>query len=639
MKRKYVSYLFYSFIIFMLGIVGVDALTVNLSKDLISASESSSARFYINTAKDFSSSSYFQSKAFGGYADSSNKSAKVSVKNGDYYVWSYDALSQRINSGSPVLVKVTNSCTNQKPQTNKTGTFTVERCFYKVKGDSEIYADEDGTVIASCASGYKITATKTTTDTCSSMSLDGLSKRYCKRVFQFTCSKSSGSSEDPGEGGETPTVAAAKLSKLSLDGASISPSFKASTKKYTATVEANVSKIKVNATAASGGTLVKNYGSRTVNLAYGKNTIKVKVKNSAGTVTTYTITVTRKDNRSAVNTLSNLTVSSGTLSPAFSSDKTSYSISVDNSVSSLTVNATLTDGKSKFASGFGPRTVALKEGTNQVYIKVTSEKGVTKTYTITVNRGTVSSVCSLNDGELALLKGIEVQANDLTPIVIEDFDPLKKDYDSITVPFEIKNLTVLPLVQDEGDTYEVEGTNDLEVNIPREIKITVTSKACPDYKTIYTLVVTRLSEEEGGGIADIKSMTIKNHKEFKFEKNVLDYKIILKKGEDKLEIDYETEDPNTKCTILDNENLKYSSVVEISCISEDEVDNVTYTITVDGIEKGVSSFWVILIIIIIIICLILLVMRLLGYKIYFNMEAVKAAFRGMGEKARNTFDK
>ena len=241
MKRKYVSYLFYSFIIFMLGIVGVDALTVNLSKDLISASESSAARFYINTAKDFSSSSYFQSGAFGGYADSSNKSAKVSVKNGDYYVWSYDALSQRINSGSPVLVKVTNSCTNQKPQTNKTGTFTVERCFYKVKGDSEVYADEDGTVIASCASGYKITATKTTTDTCSSMSLDGLSKRYCKRVFQFTCSKSSGSNEEPGEGGETPTVDPAKLSKLSLDGATISPSFKASTKKYTATVEANVS--------------------------------------------------------------------------------------------------------------------------------------------------------------------------------------------------------------------------------------------------------------------------------------------------------------------------------------------------------------------------------------------------------------
>ena len=180
---------------------------------------------------------------------------------------------------------------------------------------------------------------------------------------------------------------------------------------------------------------------------------------------------------------------------------------------------------------------------------------------------------------------------------------------------------------------------DLEVNIEREITILVKSKACPAITNTYTLRVTRLPEEEMGGTADLKSLTIKNHKEFKFEKNVLDYKIILKKGEDKLEIDYETEDPNTKCTILDNEKLAYSSVVKISCISEDEVDNVTYTITVDGIEKGVSSFWVILIIIIIIICLILLVMRLLGYKIYFNMEAVKAAFRGMGEKAKNTFDK
>ena len=41
----------------------------------------------------------------------------------------------------------------------------------------------------------------------------------------------------------------------------------------------------------------------------------------------------------------------------------------------------------------------------------------------------------------------------------------------------------------------------------------------------------------------------------------------------------------------------------------------------------------------IIIILILLVMRLLGYKIYFNTEAIKSAFKGMGEKAKNTFDK
>ena len=65
----------------------------------------------------------------------------------------------------------------------------------------------------------------------------------------------------------------------------------------------------------------------------------------------------------------------------------------------------------------------------------------------------------------------------------------------------------------------------------------------------------------------------------------------------------------------------------------------TYTITIDGVEKGTNVVLIVILVIIIIIILIYLVLRLLGYKIYFNMEAVKAAFRGMGEKAKNTFDK
>ena len=93
--------------------------------------------------------------------------------------------------------------------------------------------------------------------------------------------------------------------------------------------------------------------------------IKVKVKNSEGKVTTYTINVTRKDNRSSVNTLSNLSISAGTLSPAFSSNVTKYNVQLDNTISSLTISATLTDSKSKFASGYGPRSVSLKEGVNR----------------------------------------------------------------------------------------------------------------------------------------------------------------------------------------------------------------------------------------------------------------------------------
>lgn len=636
MRKNLINYLFYSFILFVIGVVNTYAYVPNVTNtnDLITATYTDSGRFYIGNSNSFNTAAQFNNADWGGYLNTStNKQAMVSVKNGTYYIWHYGTNGQK---STAVKINVTNSCDNQVRQ-NQTGTFTLERCF--VKTSSSVTMEQPlGTVNNLCASGYKPTGGNVVNDSCSNMSLSGLKKRYCKMVYQFTCVKSSEPSkpDDP----EIPIAQAATLSQLSISNGTLSPAFKSSTKKYTASVAASVSSIKISATASNGNSLVSGFGSRTVKLAYGKNTVKVKVKNNAGAVTTYTITVTRADNRSGVNTLSNLTISPGTLTTAFSSDKTSYSVDVDNSVTSLTINATLTDNKSKFAAGFGPRTVSLNEGTNQIHIKVTSEKGVTKTYTITVNRGKVPDRCSLQNGELALLKGIEVQANDQMQVPIEGFDPLKKDYDGITVPYEIRSLTVLPLVQEEGDTYIVEGHEDLEeVNIPTEIKITVTSKACPSYSTIYTLNVTRMPESEVGGTADLKNITIKNHKDFKFEKNVLDYELTLNKGETELDIKLDKELDSTKCTILGNEELAYGSVITIECISQDEVDTATYTITIDGIEKGTNTFLVILLIIIIIIIIILLVMRMLGYKIYFNMEAVKAAFRGMGEKAKNSFDK
>ena len=69
-----------------------------------------------------------------------------------------------------------------------------------------------------CADGYKATTGSVVTDTCTNMSLNGLSKRYCKKVYQFTCTKDTSSTppENPGGGTETPSVPAATLSKLRL---------------------------------------------------------------------------------------------------------------------------------------------------------------------------------------------------------------------------------------------------------------------------------------------------------------------------------------------------------------------------------------------------------------------------------------
>ncbi len=111
-----------------------------------------------------------------------------------------------------------------------------------------------------------------------------------------------GSSEEPGTPTppdtptepEKPVVADPTITKLTLSKGTLSPAFKSSTKSYKATVANSVSSIKVTATAAKGSTFISGYGTRTVNLKVGSNTIYVKVKNSDNKTVAYKIVVTRK---------------------------------------------------------------------------------------------------------------------------------------------------------------------------------------------------------------------------------------------------------------------------------------------------------------------------------------------------------
>lgn len=91
--------------------------------------------------------------------------------------------------------------------------------------------------------------------------------------------------------------------------------------------------------------------------------------------------------------LKHLSLSEGTLTPAFASGATSYTATVDNAVDEvdvtavpshaeaiMTVNGTLTDSGT-------PRTVPLEVGANEILISVTAEDGVTsKGYTVEVTR-------------------------------------------------------------------------------------------------------------------------------------------------------------------------------------------------------------------------------------------------------------
>ncbi|MCI9866919.1 putative Ig domain-containing protein [Rhizobium skierniewicense] len=86
--------------------------------------------------------------------------------------------------------------------------------------------------------------------------------------------------------------------------------------------------------------------------------------------------------------MSSLSVSSGSLSPSFSSNITDYTTSVANSVSSITVTLSATDPNSTITVNGTSATspVSLAVGSKTITVIVTPEYGATKTYTITVTR-------------------------------------------------------------------------------------------------------------------------------------------------------------------------------------------------------------------------------------------------------------
>ncbi len=151
--------------------------------------------------------------------------------------------------------------------------------------------------------------------------------------------------------------------------------------------------------------------------------------------------------------LSSLAISTGTLSPTFTSTSTSYTASVPNSTSSITVTPTLTDttatvkvNGTTVASGTASGAISLSVGTNVITTLVTAQNGTTTTtYTITVTRGAASTV--------ATLSGLVLSSGTLSPT----FAAATTSY-SASVTNATTSITVRPTVTDSTATIKVNGT-------------------------------------------------------------------------------------------------------------------------------------------------------------------------------------
>ena len=309
-------------------------------------------------------------------------------------------------------------------QTTVTPTINDSGASYVIEFDSKVVAD--GTV--SLAIGENIITIEVIAEDDST-----------KKTYTVTVTRAAGSTD-------------ATLSSLTLTDVDFG-TFSTDTESYTASVANTVSQTTVTPTVNdSGASYVIELGGApdadgTISLAVGSNVITVEVKAEDDITTkTYTVTVTRAAPPSTDATLKSLTLS-GIDIGAFSSDTTSYTVSVANSVSRTTVMPTVNHSGATYVIKLGGVTdsdgaVSLAVGNNVITVVVTAEDGqTTKTYTVTVTRAAPPS----SDATLKSLS--------LSKVIIGTFSSVTTSY-TAQVAHSVSQTTVTPTGESlRGDLY------------------------------------------------------------------------------------------------------------------------------------------------------------------------------------------
>lgn len=217
--------------------------------------------------------------------------------------------------------------------------------------------------------------------------------------------------------------------------------FSASTTTYNVTLDPSTTATTITATAKDTKATIIGTGEKALN--YGLNTVNVVVTAENGSTKTYTINITRKDNRDSNNNLSSLTISAGHIE--FNKDKTNYTLSVPNDILQTDISATAASTKAKI-EGTGNKSLAV--GENIIIIKVTAENQTVKEYKITIIREKIETVTVNNN-----LKNLTITGHTI------NFNSNKKDY---TIETTSNQLDIKVELENSESTYEILGNDDLQ---------------------------------------------------------------------------------------------------------------------------------------------------------------------------------
>jgi chorismate-pyruvate lyase len=252
------------------------------------------------------------------------------------------------------------------------------------------------------------------------------------------------------------------LQNLIVSSGTLTPAFNANTTNYTVDVASSATSVTVTptlsdpaATMTVNGQVTSSGQGRSIMLnGVGSNTaINIVVTAPNGNSKPYTIIVERAP-LGGNNNLQSLTVSPGALAPTFNPNTLTYSVDVEDDVTSVTISATKSDpnavmsGSVQAGAGTatGQATISLGgPGTSKtVSITVTAPNQSSKTYTVTVERAAQAG----NNN----LQSLVVSPGSLTPA----FTATRQRY-TVNVESKVTSVTVTATLQDTNASMEVNG--------------------------------------------------------------------------------------------------------------------------------------------------------------------------------------
>lgn len=262
-------------------------------------------------------------------------------------------------------------------------------------------------------------------------------------------------------------------------------------------------------------------------------------------------------------TLKALSLSNGSLSPAFKAGTTSYTASVD--ANSVTISATANSSGAK-VSGTGNK--SLSYGKNTFKVNVTSEAGSTKTYTIEINRPDNRST---NNN----LASLSVSSGNIS------FNKNTTSY-NLNVAADVTSVKISASVEDSKASF-VSGFGARNVNL-KYGKNTVLVKVKAENEKVKTYTININREDNRSTNNNLASMSL-SAGAISFDKNTLNYNVSVPYETTRVEINANVEDSKST-VVINNVDLVVGDNTATIVVTSESGATKTYTLNIKRLAEA-----------------------------------------------------